>query len=137
VTRDRNFGIFEMRAQVGLRTPDHPEKGGASSHPGLVVGTTGGGSLFRPATDAVLRDEASSWTSPDISSGHPCCSDRKEADIEPTRCTRPALRVTQDRVMGLYQRWIIPGAAKSGANRALGSRGYSSSAIASKTATAP
>jgi hypothetical protein len=71
VTRDRNFRIFEPRAQIGLRTPDRLEKGVASSHPGLVVVAPDGGSFFRPFADAVLREEISTRISPDISSGMP------------------------------------------------------------------
>jgi hypothetical protein len=68
VTRDTNFGIFETRAQVGLRTPDRLQKGGlAAARPCCRSGVRS--VILRPFADAVLREEVSSRKSPDISSG--------------------------------------------------------------------
>jgi hypothetical protein len=44
------------------------QKGGLAATPAFV-GTPGGGPFFRPFADAVLREEVSSGTSPDIPEG--------------------------------------------------------------------
>jgi hypothetical protein len=90
----------EEHAATGPLVSSWREGAHSSMHPPMVFAVDGDG----------VAVEASSWTSPHISSGHACCPDRKEADVEPSRYARPAapLNLTQDRAMGLYQRWIVP-----------------------------
>jgi hypothetical protein len=67
---------------VGVGPSVEEPNRGDRQHPDLSSARRTECSFFRRFVDPAFAGEASSWTSPNISSGRACCSDRKEAVIE-------------------------------------------------------